>query len=99
MLENKEEKKHIDHDERGNPLMTLKTIQYYCSEENVSKAPDLCEKLYLQSKGFKTIENLENYANLVGLWLNSNSICKISGLESLKNLTCLYLHYNSISKI
>ena len=55
MLENKEEKKHIDHDERGNPLMTLKTIQYYCNDGNISKSLDLYEKLYLQSKGFKVI--------------------------------------------
>ena len=79
--------------------MTLKTIKYFCLKENLYDTPDLNEKLYLQYKGFKHIDGLGNYPNLVAVWLNNNSIVKIQGLDALKNLSCLYLQNNSISKI
>ena len=79
--------------------MTVKTINYYCSKDSLFETPELNEKLYLHYKGFKKIEALENYPNLVTIWLNNNCITEISGFSTLKNLICLYLNNNVITKI
>ena len=41
MKENVEEKKKIDWDERENPLMTVRTIKYYCSKDSLYETPEL----------------------------------------------------------
>ena len=41
MKESIEEKKNIDWDERGNPLMTLRTLKYYCYKESLYETPEL----------------------------------------------------------
>ena len=99
MKENLEEKKKIDLNERGNPLMTVKTLKYYCDKESLYQTPELNEKLYLQFKGFREILSLEEYPNLATIWLNNNCISEIQGLNSLKNLICLNLNNNIIGEI
>lgn len=42
----------IDLDSRGNPLMTVRTVKYYCEKEGLFSTPELNDKLYLQYKGF-----------------------------------------------
>lgn len=99
MKENEEEKRKIDMDERGNPLMTLRTLKYYCLKDRLYETPELNEKLCLSLKGFRRISSLEHYPNLATIWLNNNCISQIEGLDSLKNLLCLNLNNNSISVI
>lgn len=91
----------IDLDERKNPLMTVRTVKYYCEREGLFTTPELNDKLYLQYKGFLRIvpETLAQYHNLVALWLNNNGISKIEGLDNLINLTSLALNNNCIAKI
>jgi Leucine-rich repeat (LRR) protein len=101
MLAESKEDKMIDLDERKNPLMTLRTVKYYCEKEGLFTTPELNDKLYLQYKGFIRIvpETLAHYNNLVALWLNNNGISKIEGLSNLIHLTSLALNNNSISRI
>lgn len=101
MLRNREEEKNIDMDERQNPLMTLRTLKYYCQKEGLFATPEHNDKLYLQFKGFRDIspETLSQYHNLVALWLDHNSISQIKGLNRLIGLTSLALNNNFISKI
>jgi dynein assembly factor 1 len=69
------------------------------SEPGCYEAPHLNEKLYLNRKGFKVIENLEPYVNVVGLFLDSNGIHQIQNIGHMTNLRMLYLDNNCISKI
>jgi dynein assembly factor 1 len=88
-------------DERQNPIMTLRTLKYYCQKEGLFSTPEHNDKLYLQYKGFLQIvpETLSLYHNLVALWLDHNCISQITGLNQLINLTSLALNNNFISKI
>lgn len=38
---NEEERRKIDIDDRGNPLMTVKTIKYYCHKDYLFETPEL----------------------------------------------------------
>lgn len=95
------EEKMIDVDPRGNPLMTPRTLKYYCEKEGLFSTPELNDKLYLQYKGFLRVvpETLALYPNLVALWLNNNGISRIEGLDCLINLTSLALNNNCIARI
>lgn len=101
MLDKNKEEKHIDLDNRANPLMTLRTLKYYCEKEGLFSTPEHNDKLYLQYKGFTKIipETISKYHNIVALWLNNNSISRIEGLHPLINLTSLALNNNFISKM
>ncbi len=101
MLIQDKESKNIDMDERQNPVMTAKTLRYYCEKEGLFSTPEHNDKLYLQYKGFLKIvpETISQYHNLVALWLNNNSISKIEGLDQLIGLTSLALNNNFISRI
>mmetsp|Transcript_12190 Transcript_12190/g.17754 ORF Transcript_12190/g.17754 Transcript_12190/m.17754 type:complete len:386 (+) Transcript_12190:34-1191(+) len=59
----------------------------------------LNDKLYLHYKGFKQIENLEEFTGLKVLYIEGNAIEVISGLENCKELRCLYLHENCVREI
>ncbi|XKL60880.1 hypothetical protein PGB90_007937 [Kerria lacca] len=79
--------------------ITREALRRHCIKHNLYTTPRLNDVLYLHYKGYKTIENLEEYTGLKCIWLNHNRITSINNLDHLKNLTCLYLHYNQISKI
>lgn len=36
-----EERKKIDVDDRGNPIMTLRTLKYYCYKDCLYETPEL----------------------------------------------------------
>lgn len=45
-----------------------------CRQEKLFTTPKLNEKLFLSFKGFRQIENLEEYENVKALWLDRNGI-------------------------
>lgn len=83
----------------GIPTMSVLEIRQSCMENNGYETPELNDKLYLHFRGFKRIENLDEYTACKAIWLDSNGLDKIEGLSSLTELRCLYLGKNLISKI
>eukprot|EP00743_Colponemidia_sp_Colp-15_P001894 GILK01002064.1.p1 GENE.GILK01002064.1~~GILK01002064.1.p1 ORF type:complete len:304 (+),score=54.21 GILK01002064.1:73-984(+) len=79
--------------------MTPRMLRKICQEKDLYDTPELNDKLYLHYKGFKKIENLDEYTGLKALWLECNGISKIEGLDKLSELRCLYLHSNCIERI
>ncbi|EJK76531.1 hypothetical protein THAOC_01703, partial [Thalassiosira oceanica] len=61
--------------------------------------PSLNDTLYLHCKGYRSIENLDEYTNLTSLWLHSNGFARIEGLDNLPQLRCLFLQENAITRI
>lgn len=59
----------------------------------------LNDKLFLHYKGFREIENLEDFTGLRVLYIEGNAISKIQGLTFNTELRCLYLHENCIREI
>jgi len=86
-------------DKHGQTLMTKKYIQDICEYEGLFTNPIYNTKLYLNSKNFSKIENLEEYVAAEGLWLQSNFISKIEGLTTLTKLKFLFLQDNSLTHI
>jgi dynein assembly factor 1 len=83
----------------GLPEMTREEIRLSCIENDGYETPELNEKLYLHFKGFRRIENLDQYTGCKAIWLDSNGLEEISGLDKLLELRCLYLGKNLISNI
>lgn len=79
--------------------MTKKYLKELCKENGLYTTPEINDKLFLHCKGFKAIENLEEYVGLKALWLESNAISKIEGLDKQTSLKTLFLHENLIEKI
>ena len=86
-------------DDHGNNYLTKKYIRDLCAELGLYEIPKLVETLYLNFKGIKMIQCLDEYINLKVLYLNDNLISKIENLEKLKQLKMLYLQHNVIEKI
>lgn len=63
------------------------------------ETPELNDKIYLHFRGFKKIENLEQYVSCKSIWLDSNGFSEIENLQCLEQLRCLYLSKNLITKI
>mgnify|MGYP001979096253 CR=1 FL=1 len=66
--------------------MTVEFLRSMCKEarsKNLDQytTPNLNDKLYLHYKGFRKIENLDEYTALKCLWLEGNGLAEISGLE------------------
>lgn len=83
----------------GFPVMTKETIRCAVLEHGGYSTPALNDSLYLHYKGYRDIENLEEYVNLKALWLDSNGLDKIKNLSHLHNLRSLFLQRNLIKSV
>uniref|UniRef100_A0A6A7G7U1 Dynein axonemal assembly factor 1 homolog n=1 Tax=Hirondellea gigas TaxID=1518452 RepID=A0A6A7G7U1_9CRUS len=79
--------------------MSKKVLKQLCREKELYGTPELNDVLYLHYKGFKKIDNLDEYTSVKVLWLEGNGFAKIEGLENQPSLKHLYLQENYISKI
>ena len=60
--------------------MTKAVLKQCCVDNEGYESPELNDNLYLHFKGFRKIENLEEYTELKGLWLEAN------GLRTIENI-------------
>ncbi|CAK9079201.1 unnamed protein product [Durusdinium trenchii] len=79
--------------------MSPELIKEICKERSMWSQPHLNTQLYLNYKGFETIEGLEAYINIRALYLGSNNIAKIDGLDRMSDLRTLHLEGNRIRSI
>lgn len=83
----------------GLPVMTKAELQKVALEHGGYATPYLNDTLYLHFKGYRRIENLEEFRGLTTLWLHSNGFGKIENLSHLHELRCLFLQRNALTKI
>ncbi|KAL3757208.1 hypothetical protein ACHAWU_008013 [Discostella pseudostelligera] len=81
------------------PIMSKAELKKVALEHGGYSTPSLNDTLYLHFKGYRRIENLEEYAGLKSLWLHSNGFSQIENVNSLKELRCLFLQNNAFTKI
>lgn len=81
------------------PVMSKDEIRLCCLENDGYESAELNDKLYLHFRGYRKIENLDEYTGCKALWLDSNGIETIEGLEKLEELRCLYLGKNLVNLI
>lgn len=79
--------------------MTKESLKKLCKADGLYGTPHINDKIYLHYKGFRTIENLDEYTGLKAIWLEGNGFDKIQGLEKLVLLRSVFLHENLINKI
>lgn len=79
--------------------MTKPHLKKLCREQDLYSTPYLNDRLYLHYKGYKRIQNLDEYTGLKVIWLEGNGFVKIEGLDNQKNLRSLYLQENLIKDI
>ncbi len=76
---------------QGFPFITLKYLIKLCDSLDMYSTPYLNDSLYLSCKGFKKIENLEEYHQVKTLYLDNNILSRLENLGKLKEIRCLYL--------
>lgn len=81
------------------PAMTKQELKRSALEHGGYSTPALNDQLYLHYKGYRKIENLEEYINIKALWLDSNGLQRIENLSFLSSLRCLFLQRNLFVKI
>ncbi|KAL7487781.1 hypothetical protein ACHAW6_013350 [Cyclotella cf. meneghiniana] len=86
-------------DELALPILTKSELQSVAQAHGGYSTPSLNDTLYLHCKGYRCIENLEEYTGLKSLWLHSNGFGKIENLGHLSELRCLFLQCNVITRI
>ena len=79
--------------------MTAALLKKYCKDKGLYSTPSINDKIYLHYKGFRCIQNLDEYTGLKCIWLEGNGLAKIQGLEKLTLLRTLFLQENIIEKI
>jgi len=83
----------------GLPVMSREELLKVALENGGYSTPSLNDTLYLHYKGYRRIENLEEYNGLKSLWLHSNGFNRIENLSHLKELRCLFLQRNALTRI
>lgn len=86
-------------EDQGLPTMNKRELAKVALEHGGYSTPSLNDTLYLHFKGYRKIENLEEYTGLKSLWLHSNGFAKIANLGHLSELRCLFLQSNALTKI
>lgn len=81
------------------PLMSKSELEKVALEHGGYATPYLNDTLYLHFKGYRRIENLEEYTGLKSLWLHSNGFSKLENVDKLHELRCLFLQRNCLTKI
>ena len=79
--------------------MTKAVLKQCCVDNEGYESPELNDNLYLHFKGFRKIENLEEYTELKGLWLEANGLRCIENINHLSKLRCIFLSRNLIETI
>jgi dynein assembly factor 1 len=79
--------------------MNKQTLKKMCKDSGLYSTPSVNDKLYLHYKGFRKIENLEEYTNIKALWLEGNGLDKLEGLQNMTQLRSAYLHENLFEAI
>ena len=57
--------------------MTESFIKECCKKDKLYRTPSVNDKLYLHYKGFRVIENLENYTGLTCLYVAAESVMSV----------------------
>ena len=87
-------------DATGAGARMTKAVLKQCAVDNEGyESPELNDNLYLHFKGFRKIENLEEYTELKGLWLEANGLRTIENINHLSKLRCIFLSRNLIETI
>ena len=87
-------------DATGAGARMTKAVLKQCAVDNEGyESPELNDNLYLHFKGFRKIENLEEYTELKGLWLEANGLRCIENINHLSKLRCIFLSRNLIETI
>ncbi|RLO02898.1 hypothetical protein DYB28_009715, partial [Aphanomyces astaci] len=79
--------------------MNKATLRKICKDLDLYSTPSINDRLYLHYKGFRRIENLEEYTNVKVIWLEGNGFNKIEGLTEMRELRSLFLHENLLETI
>lgn len=79
--------------------MTKEALRGIVRKDGMYSTPYLNDRLFLHYKGFRAIENLEDYTGLKVLWLEGNGLHEISGLSGQTEMRTLYLQENVIEVI
>lgn len=79
--------------------MTPEILLETCKERNMWAQPHLNTQLYLNMKGFDTMEGLEEYINVKALNADNNNITAIECLGRMSELKSLHLSCNRIQQI
>lgn len=79
--------------------MNKTTLRNLCKQNGLYTTPGINDKIYLHYKGFRRIENLEEYTGLKAIWLEGNGLGRIEGLEHQVLLRSLFIQENLIEVI
>lgn len=79
--------------------MTPSLLRKYCKDNGLYSTPSINDKIYLHYKGFRAIQNLDEYTGLKCIWLEGNGLLRIEGLDKLILLKTLFLQENIIEEI
>src|SRR3990167_8174490 len=94
-----EKKPEPEKDNQGIPKITLKYLKANCEYNRGYNTPELNDVLYLNHRGFRVMENLDEYYNCKVLHLDGNGLRAIQNISHMHNLRSLFLHDNLLTKM